>query len=123
MPVVEISREYTFEAAHFLPKVDRAHKCHRIHGHSYRVIVTVHGPVRADGMVMDFAEVDAAAKPIIDALDHQYLNSLFPNPTSELIAVELWRCLADSLPLAAVTVSETARSSATFRGEVADVRV
>lgn len=108
-----------FEAAHHLPNVPEGHKCRRLHGHSYRVVITVREHVGSDGMVMDFADVDAVAKPVIDALDHRCLNDFYPNPTSELIAVGLWEQLADSLPLSVVTVSETDRSSAIFRGQLA----
>ncbi|MFN6103662.1 MAG: 6-pyruvoyl trahydropterin synthase family protein, partial [Planctomycetaceae bacterium] len=42
---MEIFKEFTFEAAHRLPHVPDGHKCSRLHGHSFRVIVYVDGPV------------------------------------------------------------------------------
>ena len=44
---MEIFKEFTFEAAHRLPNVPAGHKCARLHGHSFRVRVTVDGPVDA----------------------------------------------------------------------------
>ena len=42
---MEIFNEFTFEAAHLLPNVPDGHKCLRLHGHSFRVTLTVAGPV------------------------------------------------------------------------------
>lgn len=118
MPTVEIAREFNFEAAHWLPNVPEGHKCGRMHGHSYRVIVTVKGSIGEDGMLLDFAVIKAAAAPVIAMLDHSTLNDTLPNPTSELLAVWLWNRLIDELPdLSAVMVCETASTSCTYRGE------
>lgn len=112
MIIATLRRTYTFEAAHRLPLVCEGHKCGRMHGHSYRVTVVVRGPVDpATGWVCDFAEIDAAAKPIIARLDHSTLNDTLPNPTSELLAAWLLRELAAVPHLHAVAVSETERSS------------
>ena len=56
MPTVEISCEFTYEAAHWLPHVPEGHQCGRMHGHSYHLIVTVAGPGHANGFVIDFAD-------------------------------------------------------------------
>ena len=69
---MEIFKEFDFEAAHRLPMVPADHKCARLHGHSFRVRVTVAGEVGADsGWVMDFAELSAAFRPLHDRLDHR----------------------------------------------------
>lgn len=101
-----IVRTYTFEAAHFLPNVATDHKCGRMHGHSYEVRVGVYGNVLG-GWVMDFADVDAVAKPIIDALDHRTLNDFIDNPTSEMLAGYL---LGQIYFATWIEVSETSRS-------------
>ncbi|MFQ5765752.1 MAG: 6-carboxytetrahydropterin synthase QueD, partial [Rhodospirillales bacterium] len=83
---MDIFSEFTFEAAHLLPNLPDGHKCRRLHGHSFRVTVTVTGGLDDEaGWVMDFADVDAACQPIRDALDHRYLNEIegLDNPTSE----------------------------------------
>jgi 6-pyruvoyltetrahydropterin/6-carboxytetrahydropterin synthase len=116
---MEISREYGFEAAHRLPNVPEGHKCARLHGHSFRVVVHVEGPVgETTGWVMDFADLDAAAGPIVGQLDHRYLNDIagLENPTSERVAEWLWDRLAVELPaLSQLTIRETCTSSAVLR--------
>ncbi|GAA2961397.1 6-carboxytetrahydropterin synthase QueD [Actinokineospora diospyrosa] len=116
---MEIFREFTFEAAHRLPNVPEGHKCARLHGHSYRVVVTVSGPVDPTaGWVMDFGDLKAVVKPVIEELDHYYLNEIpgLENPTSEVLAEWLWARLAGDLPLSEITVRETCTSGCTYRG-------
>jgi 6-pyruvoyltetrahydropterin/6-carboxytetrahydropterin synthase len=117
---VEIFREFTFEAAHRLPRVPDGHKCARLHGHSYRVEVHVRGQVDpATGWVMDFAEIETAVKPLRDQLHHNYLNDVpgLDNPTSENLARWIWGRLTGSLPLSVIVVRETAASGCVYRGE------
>lgn len=118
--MTEIFREFTFEAAHRLPNVPTGHKCARLHGHSYRVAVHVAGDLHPElGWIMDFGDLKAIVKPIIDQLDHYYLNDIedLANPTSEVLATWLWDRLIPRLPgLSAITVRETCTSGATYRG-------
>lgn len=118
---MEIFREFTFEAAHRLPNVPEGHKCARLHGHSYKVVVHVEGDVEPQaGWVMDFGDVKRAFKPIEAELDHYYLNDIagLENPTSEVLAKWIWERLIGDLPgLSAVTVRETCTSGCTYRGE------
>ncbi|MFC8614946.1 6-carboxytetrahydropterin synthase QueD [Micromonospora purpureochromogenes] len=117
---MEIFREFTFEAAHRLPHVPEGHKCARLHGHSYRVEVHVRGEVGASsGWVMDFGDVKAAFRPILDQLDHYYLNEVpgLENPTSEVLAQWIWTNLVGQLPLSTIVVRETCTSGAIYRGE------
>src|SRR5262249_46019727 len=104
-PLMEIFREFTFEAAHRLPHLPEGHKGARLHGHSYRVEVHVAGHVGAkSGWVMDFADIKQAFAPLAEQLDHHYLNEVhgLENPTSEVLARWIWQRLADQLPLVAV---------------------
>jgi 6-pyruvoyltetrahydropterin/6-carboxytetrahydropterin synthase len=117
---VEIYREFTFEAAHRLPRVPEGHKCGRLHGHSYRLEVHVQGDVDPDtGWLMDFADIKAAVAPVVAELDHRYLNELpgLENPTSENLARWTWNRLTAELPLSAVVVRETCTSACTYRGQ------
>jgi 6-pyruvoyltetrahydropterin/6-carboxytetrahydropterin synthase len=117
---MEVFREFTFEAAHRLPRVPEGHKCGRLHGHSFRVRIAVEGPVdEVAGWVMDFADIKTAFAPLHDQLDHRYLNEVdgLENPTSENIARWTWDHLAGTLPLSAVTVRETCTSGCTYRGQ------
>src|SRR5882724_3307220 len=109
-PLIEIFREFTFEAAHRLPNVPEGHKCARLHGHSYRVEVHICGEIdESMGWLMDFADVKDAVKPIIAQLDHYYLNEVpgLENPTSEVLAKWMWTRLAGVLPLSKIVVRET----------------
>ncbi|MFJ4654439.1 6-carboxytetrahydropterin synthase QueD [Nocardia sp. NPDC088792] len=76
---VEISKKWTFDAAHHLP--NHAGKCRNEHGHTYTVEVAVSGPVQPDrgrsddGMVLDFADLSQVWKTSVEPyLDHRNLN-------------------------------------------------
>jgi 6-pyruvoyltetrahydropterin/6-carboxytetrahydropterin synthase len=118
---MEIFKEFGFEAAHRLPNVPEGHKCARLHGHSFRVEVHVRGGLDPRlGWVMDFADVKAAVKPVINQLDHYYLNEIggLENPTSEVLARWLWTRIRPALPgLARIVVRETCTSGCTYQGE------
>lgn len=117
--IYELSKTYGFEAAHYLSQVPQGHQCGGVHGHSYIVELIVEGPLDVDmGWVVDFAELTGAIKPVIDALDHKLLNDIpgLSNPTSELLAKWIYNSVSADLPLlVAVRVSETPRSSCTYR--------
>ena len=118
---MEVYCEFGFESAHSLPNVPSGHKCARLHGHSFRVRVTVEGEVgERSGWVLDFAELKAAVQPTIDELDHRLLNDIegLDNPTSEVLARWIWDRISGRLPeLAAVEVRETCTTGCTYRGE------
>jgi len=118
---MEIFTLFTFDSAHRLPNVPPEHKCARLHGHTFRVEVTVAGPVGDDsGWVMDFADVKASYAPLHDQLDHRYLNEIegLENPTSENIARWIWQRLAPKLPgLARIVVRETCTSGCSYDGK------
>ena len=115
--VTEISKEFTFEAAHRLPNVPEGHKCARVHGHSYRVQITLRGPVDSRlGWIVDFGDLSAAWQPIHAQLDHRLLNEVpgLENPTSELLAAWLFeRLTVPGASVARVRVAETCTSSCT----------
>jgi 6-pyruvoyltetrahydropterin/6-carboxytetrahydropterin synthase len=118
--LVEIFKEFTFEAAHRLPHVPVGHKCSRLHGHSYQVTVSVEGPADGDdGWVRDFADLSCAMAPVLGCLDHYYLNEIdgLANPTSEVIAAWIWDRLKPTLAdLSQVMVRETCTSGCVYRG-------
>jgi 6-pyruvoyltetrahydropterin/6-carboxytetrahydropterin synthase len=119
--VVELTKEFRFEAAHRLPNTPEGHKCRRLHGHSFKVTVEVKGPIdEQSGWLIDFADIKAAWKPLHDELDHYFLNDIegLENPTSEVLSRWIWERLTDRLDcLNAVTVHETCTSACTYRGE------
>ena len=91
-----------------------------MHGHSYRIDVVIEGEVDPElGWVIDFADIDEHAMPLVHLLDHQTLNEIdgLANPTSELLAAWWWKRLAPRLPgLVEVVVSETVSSRCVYRG-------
>lgn len=121
----EISKEFTFEAAHQLLKVPDGHKCGRLHGHSYRVVfVLASDTLNEMGFVVDYGELNAV-KTWLDAnWDHQNLNDLFASEdlrfetTAENLAKYLFdrfRFTQPTWPLSMVSVSETGKTWATYR--------
>jgi 6-pyruvoyltetrahydropterin/6-carboxytetrahydropterin synthase len=119
--IVELHRDVTFEAAHWLPNVPKDHKCRRLHGHSFRIRIEVRGPVDPHtGWLMDFADLKAAWAPLDAQLDHYCLNEIagLENPTSEVLAKWIWDRLSSALPqLSAIQVHETCNSGCVYRGE------
>ena len=116
---MKLFKEFSFEAAHKLPLVDKNHKCFNLHGHSFKVKITIEGPVNALGWVMDFSDIKKFCQPIIEVLDHKYLNEIdgLDNPTSENIAVWIWQRLIQKLPeLSSIEIMETCNSGCEYRG-------
>ena len=114
-----ITKSFSFEAAHVLPH--HPGKCSRPHGHSYRLEVSLEGPLQtggpAAGMVEDFDVVaQVVREAVIDELDHRSLNELIDNPTAEHILVWIWQRLAPRLPaLAELRLWETLTACAVLR--------
>ena len=117
---VRLAREFTFEAAHCLPGVPEGHKCARVHGHSFRVELLCEGEIDPDaGWLIDFADIKRAFAPVLEQLDHRYLNDIegLENPTVENIARWIWNRAKPVLPLLAqVNVAETLTSRCEYRG-------
>lgn len=146
----EITKEITFEAAHYLhnPKWDRAknlemfRKCSGYrkddpkavfypHGHSYRLAVTVQGPIQpATGFVIDFRILKELLKREVYArFDHRFINKEVEpfksdptfQPTAENMAQVVWKLLEpflkkEKVRLTQVALWETPDSSAVYRG-------
>jgi len=118
---MKITQAFRFEAAHFLPNVPATHRCHAMHGHSYRVELKLEGPVDpTTGFVVDFFEIEAAFAPLLKTLDHHCLNEVegLENPTAENIAVWIFARMKQALPqLAGVIVYETRDCTAEYDGK------
>jgi 6-pyruvoyltetrahydropterin/6-carboxytetrahydropterin synthase len=118
----EIGVVEEFAAAHAIR--DYNGPCERIHGHNYRVEVTVAGhETDQRGIVVDFRELRAMVRAVTDQLDHRFLNDLpaFDNtsPTSETLARYIYGQLSEpvkthGLQLRRVTVWETQRAWASY---------
>jgi 6-pyruvoyltetrahydropterin/6-carboxytetrahydropterin synthase len=116
-----IYKQFTFDAAHFLPKVPEGHKCRALHGHTYHLTVFISGAVLQEpGWVMDFSEIKAVCRPVIDLLDHALLNEIggLENPTAENVARWLWQQFAGGLPgLQKIELKETPTSGVVYEGD------
>ncbi|GHC79190.1 6-carboxytetrahydropterin synthase QueD [Limoniibacter endophyticus] len=118
---MKITQSFTFEAAHHLPNVPQTHRCHRMHGHSYRVELQLEGPVDPQsGFVVDFFDVEKAFGPLLSQLDHHTLNDIegLKNPTAENISIWIWERTKPLLPqLVQVRVFETSMCWAEYDGQ------
>ena len=115
-----------FEAAHRLPEYPG--KCHRLHGHNWRVEVTIAGSELDDqGMLADFKIVKKSLNDCLDHWDHQYLNEL-PDfqkvpPTAENMSRLVYEKLAamdifnDRVKLEETCVWESPNSCAIYSGD------
>ena len=118
---MELYADFRFEAAHLLPNVPEGHKCARLHGHSYHIRITIEGEVDPEtGWIMDFDVISQAFDPLLQQLDHYYLNDIegLENPTSENLCRWIWTRLKPALPeLTEVEVRETCDAGCRYRGE------
>lgn len=115
-----IWRRYVFESAHQLPNVPLGHKCGRMHGHGFEVILHADQDLGTSEIGIDYDHLDALWAPIYSELDHACLNDIdgLQNPTSEVISNWIWQRLKPQLPeLSWVTVYETASCGAHFDGK------
>jgi 6-pyruvoyltetrahydropterin/6-carboxytetrahydropterin synthase len=118
---MRVYKEFSFEAAHFLPSAPQGHPNRRVHGHSFRARVTVEGePDRESGLVMNLGDVETALAEARDALDHRMLNEVegLAPPTLERIAMWLWDRLHNRLPgLAEIEVArDSCHEGCVYRG-------
>jgi 6-pyruvoyltetrahydropterin/6-carboxytetrahydropterin synthase len=122
--VFEVTVEAGFAAAHRLRDYEGA--CERLHGHNYKVALTVAADgLGPSGMVADFKVVKDVLREVVGVLDHRCLNDDIPdfgtgalNPTAENLARWIAGKLAESLPAdsqpARVKVWESDTSAATY---------
>ena len=121
----EVSVEQTFAAGHALRNYKGS--CENVHGHNFRVRVTIEGEKLDDaGLLVDFIDMKKSMGEIIARLDHVFLNDIPPfdvkNPSAENIAEyfhqELNRRLAANpvpVQIREVRIWETDIQSAAYR--------
>jgi 6-pyruvoyltetrahydropterin/6-carboxytetrahydropterin synthase len=116
-----LTKDFTFEAAQTLPSAPEGHKCRRMHGHSFKIEISVEGDVDpARGWVYDHAEIGTAMKPLLQMLDHSYLNEIggLENPTIENMAAWFWKKLQPQCRgLCEIVVHETPTARCVYRGD------
>ncbi|MFT6213173.1 MAG: 6-pyruvoyltetrahydropterin/6-carboxytetrahydropterin synthase [Alphaproteobacteria bacterium] len=107
--MIELTQSFTFEAAHFLPSAPDGNENRRIHGHSFKVEITVTGdPDTQTGLLIHFdAFKEICNRLVRDKIDHQLLNDIkgFENPTLENMCQKMWQMLIPELPsITSVTI-------------------
>jgi 6-pyruvoyltetrahydropterin/6-carboxytetrahydropterin synthase len=115
-----IWRRYVLQSAHKLPNVPVGHKCGRMHGHGFEVILHADQDIGSKPLGIDYDRIDELWAPIHEQLDHACLNDIpgLENPTSETIAAWIWNRLKCELPeLSWVTVYETGQCGANYDGQ------
>jgi 6-pyruvoyltetrahydropterin/6-carboxytetrahydropterin synthase len=121
----EVFVDESFAAAHNLRNYKG--KCENLHGHNYKVRVTLSGAeLDATGLLYDFVHLKQVIHTVIHSLDHKYLNEVAPfdvlNPSAENIArhiydeaVKQMHQAPSGAAIASITVWETETSAATYR--------
>ncbi len=125
---MRIYREFHFEAAHFLPSAPPGHPNSRVHGHSFRVRVTVEGePDPETGLVMHLDDLSEAIAQAREELDHRFLNDIegLSAPTLERLSIWLWNRLANRLPgLAEIQIArDTCHEGCVYNGPPRSARM
>lgn len=89
-----LTKEFGFDSAHYLPNYYG--KCERMHGHTYKLQVTVEGKVGENGLLIDFVILKKIVKErVLDKLDHHLLNDFLEVPSAENVAIWIWNALVD----------------------------
>lgn len=118
MNTYTITKEFHFSAAHQLDGLPDSHKCARLHGHNYIVVVELASFVLDDnGFVVDYGDLQPIKNYIDNVLDHRNLNDILDVPTTaENLARHLFLICASIWPqTVAVRVSETPKTWAEYR--------
>ncbi len=69
---VHVSKDYlVFACAHFV--IFDEHSREPMHGHNYRLSVTVDGTLDAYGFVLDFVRLKKMSRRLVDSIDHRVL--------------------------------------------------
>ncbi|MFO7883038.1 MAG: 6-carboxytetrahydropterin synthase QueD [Kosmotogaceae bacterium] len=116
-----VTKEFTFDAAHKL--VSYHGKCENLHGHTYKLRVTVCGEPDEEGMVIDFNELKKIVKEkVLSILDHSYINEYINQPSAENISKWIYDRLKPSISnrrrkLLEISLWETPTSFVRYTGE------
>ncbi len=94
---IDVTKIFTFDSAHKLDNYEG--DCKYLHGHTYKLEVTLRGKVDYRGMVMDFNDLKAIVnEKVLDRLDHRYLNDIFEfNTTCENMLVWIFQQLDEAI--------------------------
>lgn len=110
-----ITKTFTFDSAHCLSW--HKGKCSNLHGHTYKLEVSIQGELTQNGIVMDFGDLKKIVKKsVLAKLDHKNLNDIFKNPTAEIITTHICKTLEkQGLNMYEIKLWETPTSCAVVR--------
>ena len=115
-----VYKKFNIESARSLPNVPESHPCYQLHGHSFKIIISIIGQIdKNTGFVIDFQEIENAFNPIKKILDHSFLNKIggLSNPTSENICIWIWDKIESSIPnICEIEIKETDSTGCIYRG-------
>ncbi len=118
---VTLTKSFEFDSAQSLEIFPEGHKCRNLHGHSFRLEVSVSGEVSPEnGLLYDLARISEAASPLVAQLDHAYLNKVpgLEIPTIERMCRWFWERLDGVLPgLSEIRVYESERAWCSYIGQ------
>ena len=119
-----IYKQFNIESARSLPNLSQHHPCSKVHGHSFKIILSFKGEIdKKTGFVIDFNDIDNVFNPLKNKLDHVYLNDVegLENPSSENICIWIWEKIKSKLPgLHMIEIKETMTTGCKYRGEQID---
>lgn len=114
----KLKQHFQIESARFLPHLPKSHPCSQMHGHSFKIILTLIGELDPKiGWVIDYNEIQDKMNPLLKQIDHCVLNDVegLENPTSELLAKWIYDRAVLALPmLVKVSVAETPTTECSY---------
>lgn len=114
----ELKQQFHIESARFLPNLPANHPCSKVHGHSFKIILTLVGELDPQiGWLFDYHKISELMAPLLKQLDHQMLNEIIglENPTSELLAKWIFDRSRPVIPLLKkVSIRETENTECTY---------
>ena len=121
----QVTVDETFSSGHALRGYKG--KCENVHGHNYKVRVTLEGPqLDSVGLLYDFTHLKRVIREIVGGVDHKFLNDMAPfdviNPSAENLAKYFYdettrqmNAMPEGARVTSVTIWETDTTSATYR--------
>jgi len=121
----EVTVDETFSSGHALRGYKG--KCENVHGHNYKVRVTLEGPqLDSVGLLYDFTHLKRVIREIVGGVDHKFLNDMAPfdviNPSAENLAKYFYdettrqmNAMPEGARVTSITIWETDTTSATYR--------
>jgi 6-pyruvoyltetrahydropterin/6-carboxytetrahydropterin synthase len=121
----QVAVDETFSSGHALRGYKG--KCENVHGHNYKVRVTLEGPqLDSVGLLYDFTHLKRVIREIVGGVDHKFLNDMAPfdviNPSAENLAKYFYdettrqmNAMPEGARVTSITIWETDTTSATYR--------